>query len=219
MAYAGTAGMEFGRTRWRLVWFVLVPSLAAVATLLLLIANGLIAVSFAISGTTFKVTADSVKSTGVDGNGVGFYQFGVVNYAGDGTPNPAAENVISKAELTNLCQSVSVGPFTLRLTAGTGSSPVQASHLVIDATSLSADVAQFDNINIGQDVGTYNNPGLTAPGARGSGPNVVSGHVPLGTFGQTADGVTLTGVKQVANATSATSFTLPNLSLSFGSSC
>ena len=218
MEHALVAPM-LGRTRWRRVWFVLVPALAIVAAILALIAKGLIAVSFAISGVPFTVTADSVVSNGVDSNGVGFYQFGVANFTGSGTPTPVAENIIPSATLTNLCQSVAVGPVTLRLTAGTGTAPVRATNLVIDATALSAGTASFTNINIGQDMGTYTNPALTAPGARGTGPNVITGPVPLGTFGQVATAVSLGSVRQTAVATQASTFVLPNLSLGFGGSC
>ena len=208
-----------GRTRWRRVWFVLVPALAIVAAILALVAKGLIAVSFAISGVPFTVTADSVVSNGVDSNGVGFYQFGVADFTGGGAQRPVAENIIPSATLTNLCQSVAVGPVTLRLTAGTGTTPVTATNLVIDATALSAGTASFTNINIGQDMGTYANPALTAPGARGTGPNVITGPVPLGTFGQVATAVSLGSVRQTAIGTQASTFVLPNLSLGFGGAC
>ncbi len=213
------AGPVLGRTRWRRVWIPLLPALAIVVTLLALIAKGIIAVSFAISGTSFTVTADNVSSNGVDSNGVGFYQFGVANFTGAGAPAPVAENIIPSATITNLCQSVAVGPLTLRITAGNAGTPVTADHLIIDATSLTAGTATFSNINIGQDMGTYSNPALTEPAARGTGPNVVTAPVPAGTFGQVATGVSLGSVRQVANATQATTFTLPNLSLGFGAGC
>ena len=208
-----------GRTRWRRVWFVLIPALAIVAAILALIAKGLIAVSFAISGTPFTVTANSVVSNGVDSNGVGFYQFGVANFTGAGSPAPVVENIIPSATITNLCQSVAVGPLTLRITAGTGATPVTATNLIIDATALSAGTATFTNINIGQDMGTYANPALTRPVARGTGPNVTTGAVPTGTFGQVASAVSLGTVHQTALGTQASTFSLPNLSLSFAGAC
>ena len=208
-----------GRTRWRRVWFVLIPALAIVAAILALIAKGLIAVSFAISGTPFTVTANSVVSNGVDSNGVGFYQFGVANFTGAGSPAPVVENIIPSATITNLCQSVAVGPLTLRITAGTGATPVTATNLIIDATSLSAGTATFTNINIGQDMGTYANPALTEPVSRGTGPNVTTGAVPTGTFGQVASAVSLGTVHQTALGTQASTFSLPNLSLSFAGAC
>lgn len=213
------AALALGQTRWRRAWFVIIPALAIVAMLLVFIARGLIAVSFAISGTAFTVTADRVASGARDGNGKGFYQFGVADFSGSGAAIPQVENIIPDATIDNLCQSVSVGPLTLRITAGTGATPVSATNLIIDVSSLSASSARFTNLNTGQDMGTFNNPGLRQPTGRGSGPNVNTGPVPMGTFGQVADGVTLTGVRQVARATQASSFTLPNLSLAFGAAC
>ena len=124
------------------------------------------------------------------------------------------------ATLTNLCQSVTVGPLTLRTTAGNvAGRPVVASNLVTDVSSLAADSATFTNINIGQDMGQFSNPALTFPAARGSGPNVTTVNVPAGTFGQTATAASLGGLRQVANGTSASSFTLPNLTVAFGGAC
>jgi Family of unknown function (DUF6230) len=213
------AGLEIGRTRWRRVWLVFLPVLAVVALLAILVGKGLVAVSFAVSGQPLTITASTVQSTATDGNGLGFYQFGVADFTGGGSPVPQAENIIPSASISNLCQSVTVGPLTLRITAGGGSTPATASNLIIDASSLAASTATFDNINIGQDMGTFSNPALTMPVARGTGPNVATGPVPLGTFGQTATGVTLSGVTQTALGVSATRFTLPGLSLSFGSPC
>lgn len=218
MEYA-EAGSLIGRTRWRRVWFVFLPALAVVALLFAFVANGLLAVSFAVSGQPFTITASSVQSKGTDGNGLGFYQFGVADFTGAGHAVPQAENIIPQASIANLCQSVTVGPLTLRITAGGGSTPATASNLIIDASSLSASNAVFDNIHIGQDMGTFTNPALTMPVARGNGPNVRTGPVPLGTFGQTATGVNLSGVSQTALGVSATRFTLPGLVLSFGRPC
>ena len=208
-----------GRTRWRRFALVMAPAYVAIAGLLYLAASGTLAVSFAVSGTAFTVTSDSLSSGAVDGNGLGFYQFGVADFAGNGTPIPQVESIIPNATLVNLCQSVSVGPVTLRITAGDAGTPVTGTNLVVDATTLTASGAQFTNINIGQDMGQFSNPALTEPVARGSGPNVVTAPVPAGTFGQTATAVTITGLRQVANGTSASSFTLPHLSLGFGAPC
>jgi len=209
-----------GKTRWRRVPLVLVPVYAMIAGLFILAATGMLAVSFAVSGVGLTVTADSLTTGAVDTNGIGLYQFGVVDFAGNGTPVPQFETIIPHATLVNLCQSVSVGPLTLRTTAGNvAGSPVTATNLVVDATSLSSTGGSFTNINIGQDMGTFTNPALTMPISRGSGPNVNTGPVPTGTFGQTATAASLTGLRQLANATSAGNFTLPNLSITFGAPC
>ena len=209
-----------GKTRWRRVPLVLVPAYAAIAGLVFLAASGTLAVSFAISGTQFTTTADSLASNGTDGNGQGFYQLGVADFTGAGAPIPQVESIIPNATLTNLCQSVTVGPLTLVTKAGNGpGGPVKATNLVTDATSLSASLGSFSNFQVGQDMGTFTNPALSAPAARGSGPNVTTAPVPTGTFGQTAGSVTLTKLRSVGSATSASSFTVPDLSLAFSTPC
>lgn len=209
-----------GRTRWRRFLIVLAPAYAAIAALIFLAASGTLAVSFAVSGTALTITADSLTTGAADGNGIGLYQFGVADFAGNGTPVPQVETVIPNATLVNLCQSVSVGPLTLRTTAGapTGN-PVTANGLVVDATSINAGTATFTNINIGQDMGQFTSPALTAPTGRGTGPNVATGPVPAGTFGQTATKASLGSLRQVANGQSAASLTLPGLSVAFGAAC
>jgi len=215
-----TAEPVVGRTRWRMLLLVLAPTYAAIAGLLFLAASGTLAVSFAVSGTALTITADSLSTGAADGNGVGLYQFGVADFAGNGSPVPQVETVIPNAELVNLCQSVSVGPVTLRTTAGTASgSPVTATGLIVDATSIAATSATFTNINIGQDMGQFTSPALTAPAGRGSGPNVATGPVPAGTFGQTATKATLGGLRQVASGQTAASLTLPGLNVGFGAPC
>jgi len=214
-----------GRTRWRRFLMVMAPAYVAVAGIVYLVLTGSVAVTFAISGTPFTVTADRLESTGVDGNGQAFYQFGEINFQGDGTAVAQIESVVPSAQLTNLCQSVTVFPLTLRITAGGSGTPVSAGNLVVDVSSLDAGSATFDNINIGQDLHEFTNPALRFPVSRGDenggsgGPNVRTDQVPQGWFGQTATHVTITGLRQTANATSAASFTLPNLHLAFGDPC
>lgn len=215
-----------GRTRWRRFLMVMAPAYAAIAGIVYLVLTGSLAVTFAISGTPFTVTADRLQSTGVDGNGMAFYQFGEINFQGDGTAVAQVESVIPSAQLNNLCQSVTVFPLTLRITAGTAADrPVTASNLTVDVSQLQAGSAQFSNINIGQDLHEFTNPQLRFPISRGDenggsgGPNVTTDQVPQGWFGQTATSVTITDLRQTANATSAASFTLPNLNLQFGEAC
>ena len=209
-----------GRTRWRRFLIVLAPAYAMVAGILVLAISGTLAVSFAVSGTALTITADELTTGAADGNGIGLYQFGVADFAGNGTVVPQVETVIPNATLTNLCQSVSVGPVTLRTTAGSvAGSPVTATGLVVDATSIAASSATFTNLNIGQDMGQFTSPALTAPGSRGTGPNVNTGPVPAGTFGQTATKASLGGLRQVANGQTAASLTLPGLQVTFGAPC
>jgi len=198
-----TASGMGGRVNWRRLAAVLLPSLAAAAVLVVLTAQSVIAVSFSISGTPFTVTAKQLK-------GQGFEQFVIVDHsAGKVLPGNSKEigltaNSIRSATLTDLCQSLKVGGLTLRITAGTGSQPVRASNLVVDADRLSGN-ASFTHIQIGRDASTLNEvPGVTGP---------------PGEFGQQAETVTIDNLRQHAYATTAGTFTLPDFSLSFGGSC
>ncbi len=214
-----------GRTRWRRFWLVLTPALAATALMFYAVASGALAVSFAISGNVATVTASSLTTTGADGNGRGFYLYPVLDFKGDGTTTAAFSNVVPHADLTSLCQSVTIpglpsGVF-LRITAGDAGTAAHADNLVTDvAGTTTATTASFTNINIGQDMGFFATPALTNPTARGTGPNVTVGNVGPGTFGQVADSATLGGLKQtLVIGTSAGTFTLPHLSLGLGGTC
>jgi hypothetical protein len=180
-----------------------VPSLAAVAAVMVLTAEGAIAASFSISGQQFEVSADSL-------NGSGFQQFATVDQTASHNLVPVAESEIGSAKITNLCQSIvapfpfGLGDFTLRITAGAGGTAVSADSLVIDANQLSGSTATFKQINIGQDASTL---------------NAVSG-VPVGvagTFGQQAASVSISDLHQVAYSTSAGTFTLPGFGLKLAS--
>jgi hypothetical protein len=209
-----------GRTRWRRFLIVLAPAYAAVAGLIFLAASGTLAVTFAVSGTPLTITADNLSTGAADANGVGLYQFGVPDFTGGGTPTAQVETVIPNANITNLCQSVSVGGVTLRTTAGTASgSPVTAKGLVVDASPITATSATFTNINIGQDMGPFASALPGFPVARGSGPNVNTVPVPNGTFGQAAGAASLGGLRQVASGQTAATLTLPGLNIGFGAPC
>src|SRR5258706_9495485 len=56
--------LVLGRTRWRRFAAVLTPAVAAVGLMVVGIANGAVPLSFAVSGSTFKVSADSLDGTG-----------------------------------------------------------------------------------------------------------------------------------------------------------
>jgi hypothetical protein len=192
-----------GRVSWRRFAAILLPSLAAAVVLVVLTAQSVLAVSFSISGMPFTVTAKQLQ-------GQGFEQFGIIDHSArkvlPGNSNEIAltTNAIRSATLTDLCQSVAVGGLTLRITAGTGSTPVTATNLVVDADRLSGN-ASFTHIQIGRDASTLNEvPGISGP---------------AGNFGEQANTVTIDNLRQHAYATTAGTFTLPDFSLSFGGAC
>ena len=187
-----------GKVRWRRFAIVALPSVAIAGALVGLTAKGAIASSISVSGQEFLVTASQL-------NGTGFEQFGGQVNQSDGTPHPVIVSAIHQATLANLCQSVTVGPVTMRLTAGGGNSPVSADNLIVDADGQTGSLATFHNITIGQDAGTLTED----PGTAG----------PAGSFGQQADSVTIDNLVQHTWLTTAGTFTLPGLSIGFGGGC
>jgi hypothetical protein len=198
----------FGKTRWKRFAVVMVPTLAATAAVGVSIAQGALAASFDVSGASFKVSAGELQ-------GNGFTQYGTVDTVvsttnGQKAPLPVAVSGFNSATITNLCQSVDVpipmlGDYTLKITAGGGGTPVQASKLFIDMTDLQASTATFNNLDIGVAGGAITKGPVdqTSQGQQGF----------AGSFAQQATSATLTNVKQTAWATSAGTFSLNGMHL------
>ncbi|GAA3771781.1 DUF6230 family protein [Micromonospora maritima] len=182
-----------GGTRWRRFAAVMVPATVVAGGIVLGMANGAIAASFAVSGQTFKVGASKLEGTG-------FKQYGGIAKESDGTQHPVAVSEIADAKLYDLCQSVNASipgvPIVLTINAGGGGKPATATNLLIDMDSLEGD-ARFENIKIGRDAADMNPAQQVVPKS----------------FGQSADAVTITDLEQVARSTSAGVFTLNGLKL------
>jgi Family of unknown function (DUF6230) len=192
-----------GGIRWRRFGAMLIASGAITGALVVLTAEGALGVQFSISGIPFTVTADKLT-------GEGFEQFATLDSMAPGSPNAGTTggqlvlivSAIRSATLTNMCQSIALGGEYMKITAGGGSTPVSADTLVVDSSSITGD-ASFSNMNVGQDASTLNEvPGVT--GAKGL-------------FSQQADTVTINNLRQTNYATTAGTFTLPGLSMSFSS--
>lgn len=182
---------------WRRFAMVAVPAGVIAGILVALTAEGALASSISVSGQEYTVTASTLA-------GQGFEQFGGTVNQGNGV-QPVVVSAIHNAQLYDLCQSVKVGPLTLRLTAGGGGNPAKASNLIVDASGQTGSVATFNNIAIGQDAGTLTED----PGTAG----------PAGGFGQQADSVKISDLRQQTWLTTAGTFTLPGLSIGFGGGC
>jgi uncharacterized protein DUF6230 len=201
--HAGIAPNGTGRVRWRRFAITLVPGLALALMLILLSTQAVLAVSLSISGEPFTVTAGMLK-------GYGFEQFPVVDHtaarSSSGRPNRLLleATAIRSATISHLCESVQVGPISLVITAGNGSTPVSATNLVVDADRFSGN-ASFTNLNQGVAASALNQ----VPGVTGS----------AGGFALEASQVTITNLRQHAYATTAGTFTLPGLSFHLGGSC
>jgi len=172
----------------------MLPAAVVVGALGAGVANGAVPVQFSVSGAQFKITATHL-------HGTDFTQYGSVVQQKNGTSHPVAESTIASADITKLCQSVAQplpggAVVWLKLTAGDqADKPAHADNLLIDMSQLSGN-ATFGHINIGMDASDLSSHG--APGG----------------FGQAADTVDIDNLVQVAWATTAGTFTLPNLSLS-----
>lgn len=184
-----------GGTHWRRFALLLVPSLVLGIGMLVMTANGSMAASFAVSATSFKITADKME-------GEGFAQYGSIVVDGADGEHPVAPAGIQVAKIYNLCQSAvyetAVGTFTIRISAGTDE-PVEATNLILDTDDLTGD-AVFENIEIGRDASTMDQ---------------VEGHQgEEGAFGQQSDTISITNVKGRNWAVNAGTFKLHNLDLS-----
>jgi hypothetical protein len=192
---------SYGRTNWRrFAVAVGVPTVVA-GGLVIALANGALAANISVAGSQFKLSADLLK-------GDGFTQYSgklqtekVQAQTGDKYV-VAAMSGIRSANLTNLCQSVAAGPVVLRIEAGgPNHEPAHADNLVIGMSELSGN-ATFTNINIGQDASTLDADGRAKPD-----------HGDVGSFGQQAETVVITGLHQKAYSTTASTFTLSGMSL------
>jgi hypothetical protein len=189
--------------RWRRFAATLGVAGLGTAGMMVLTAQGVLGAQFAISGMPFTVTADKLTGTG-------FEQFATLDQMIPDSPNQGDTggqvvvivSAIDKAELTNLCQSISLGGTNLKITAGGNGKPVSARTLVVDGDEVAGN-ASFKNINVGQDASTVDQ----VPGVAGN----------PGVFAQQADTVTITNLRQNNYATTAAVFTLPNLHMSFSS--
>lgn len=194
-----------GGTRWKRFALVMVPSIAATAAVGVGLAQGALAASFSVSGQDFKVRADSLVGENLIQYG-SISQGAVVGQPDKKTGHPVTISGFSQATITNMCQSLvtatPLGNITLQLRTGNKGEPAVAKNIYLDVAELDAD-AEFTDLDIGVAVGdgshvTKPKPGTVADGAL---------------FSQRAKTAKLTNVKQKAWATTAGTFTLPDLKL------
>ncbi|MFJ9558194.1 DUF6230 family protein [Nocardiopsis sp. NPDC101807] len=183
-----------GGTLWRRFALVVVPGLAAAAVLGGMTTQGLLAASFAVSGDSFKMSADQLA-------GNGFTQFGDVATSVDGSARPVGLSSVETAELTNLCMSslwdLPIGEATLVINAGE-TTPVEGTNLVIDIEQLQGN-AEFGAIEIGRDASTLD--------------RADNGQGPAGGFGLQADTITVSDMEMTTWAVTSGSLRLSGLSL------
>ncbi|MFD8984720.1 DUF6230 family protein [Streptomyces sp. NPDC059564] len=194
-----------GGTRWKRFALVMVPSIAATAAVGVGLAQGALAASFSVSGQDFKVSADEL--VGQDLIQYGSVAQGATLGSDKKSYHPVTISGFSSAKITNMCQSLvtpvpGLGNITLQLRTGNKGRPAVAENLYLDVAELDAD-AKFDSLDIGVAVGDGSHKTKPVPGTVADG----------GLFSQRAKTATLTNVRQKAWATTAGTFTLPDLKL------
>ncbi|NEB74137.1 cholesterol esterase [Streptomyces sp. SID14478] len=142
--------MSEGRTNWRKTAVVALPAVLAVGVMTSVMAQGVLAASFAVSGTSFQVSSGNLRSKGLS-------SYVQTDRSADGRGHPVALLGIGDATLSDICQSAEVktpvGTVVFKLTAGGAAGDVTASSLVIDGEDLVGD-ARFGTAQIGRDAST-----------------------------------------------------------------
>jgi hypothetical protein len=162
----------------------------AVASTLVMggVAQGAVPVSFAISGSPFKISASLLEGTS-------FSQYAGVANDTAGKPHAVAIANIGQASLTDLCQSVvtdtPMGKVGMLITAGGDGKPATATGLQIGMTDLKGDTS-FDDVRIGVDASTVKTANKGA----------------AGDFAQDSDSLRIVDLQQTAWSTQAAVFTL-----------
>jgi hypothetical protein len=186
-----------GRTRWTRFAGVLTIGLACAVLLLTGLARGALAASFAVSGTSFKISADKLVGTG-------FVQFGGTDNGSDGA-HPVGVRGFRTSVADNFCQSVTlrglpmVGEVTLRLVSP-GPEGMSATNIVLGVAGLTGDMTLVDS-EIGVDAAQVS-----------QGPPSVLGRP--GGFAQQAAQATVVAPRMVAWSATAYTLRLKNLSMS-----
>lgn len=196
-AGAGSAPTERrAGTDWRRFALLGTSGLALMAgTLWATTATAAVPASFAVSGSTFTVTADRLQ-------GQQAVQYASVTSGSKQERHPVAVAAINNARLHGLCQSsvtrTPFGPVTLTIRSGR-ERPVHAGNLVIDLQRLDGDL-HFGQVRMGQDAGTLN----AVPGAQGQ----------AGAYGQQARSLTVDRLRVRAWSVTAGTFDLKDATMS-----
>ncbi|MFI8266467.1 DUF6230 family protein [Streptomyces sp. NPDC085665] len=187
-----------GRVRWRKSAAVAVPAVLAVGAMAVVVAQGALAASFAVSGTSFQVSSSKLSSKGL----ASYVQ---TDRSVDGKGHPVALLGIGEATLNDICQAAEVdtplGTVVFKLTAGGPAGQVTASNLVIDGEDLDGD-ATFGTAQIGRDASTLDR----VDGVRGE----------PGKFGLQAGDIEVVGVKSHAWSATGGNFRLKGMRVSVG---
>ncbi|WP_436773112.1 DUF6230 family protein [Yinghuangia sp. YIM S09857] len=197
------AKSKAGRTRWKRFGVALVPGVVIISGLTTAAANGAVPMSFAISGTAFKVSADKMVATDV-------VQYGGLTQKVGPNSKPVILSGFKNATFDNLCQSVRIPlPFSIggkdAVVMVIKSGSAEAEDMIADLAQMTGN-ATFEGVDIGVDAAeTKNDDGSLR------GPDM--GKRPPGGFAQQVDKVTVVNTRQTVYAVSAGTFRMPDLDI------
>ncbi|MCD1286277.1 MULTISPECIES: DUF6230 family protein [unclassified Brevibacterium] len=184
---------KLGKSHTGRIAMVAIPTSVVSAMLMGGVAQGAVPVSFAVSGSQFKITSSQLEGTG-------FSQYSGIAKDAEGGEHAVVTANIKDATLENLCQSAvtdtPMGKVGVLIKAGGGKEPASAKDLQIGMTGLKGD-AEFKNIRIGVDASDVN---TSAKGSKGD-------------FAQDSDTVSIKDLKQDSWSTTASVFTLKDMTL------
>ncbi|WP_327359436.1 DUF6230 family protein [Streptomyces sp. NBC_01304] len=171
------------------------PAVLAVGAMASVMAEGALAASFAVSGTSFQVSSGKLSSQGLS-------SFVQTDRSVDGKGHPVALLGIGDATLSDICQAAEVktplGTVVFKLTAGGEAGNVTASNLIIDGEDLVGD-ARFGTAQIGRDASTLDE----VEGVKGE----------AGKFGLQAGDIEVAGVRSHAWSATGGNFRLKGMKL------
>ncbi|MER7990412.1 DUF6230 family protein [Streptomyces noursei] len=185
-----------GRTHWKRTAVMLVPGVACVGAVVIALAQGAMAASFAVSGKNFKVSADEITGRGIA-------SFPSSLGSADGSGHPVLLAGIESGTARGVCLSMKqrlplVGEVSLLVRSGSDR-PVRGEHLVVDADALTSSGGRVTGVQAGRDAATLTG----APGVSG----------PRGLFGVQAATALARDVKSTAWASNGGSLTLDKVEI------
>ncbi|WP_274564085.1 DUF6230 family protein [Streptomyces spiramyceticus] len=176
-----------------------VPGVVAVGAVVIALAQGAMAASFAVSGKNFKVSAEEITGQGIS-------SFPSSIGSKDGKGHAVLLAGIKSGTAKGVCLSMKqdlpmVGEVSLIVRSG-GDKPVKGENLVVNADALTTAGGRVTGVQAGRDASTLD----AAPGVNG----------PPGLFGVQASTAVARNVKSTAWASNGGSLTLDKVEIEIG---
>lgn len=193
---------EEGRTNWKRTGLMFFPLVGCVGVMVLAMAQGALAASFAVSGSAFQVSASEVHADSVSS-----FPSSLSTLEGEGQAVLLA--AVEEGSASDVCVSLiqdlpMVGEISMIVRSGVDS-PIQGTNLVVNTEALTGASGTVHNVEAGRDASTLQ-------GTQG----------PEGLFGVQASSMDAVDVESTAWAANGGTLTLEGLEVEIspsGSTC